>query len=162
MKSRAKKTLKKLEKQMVKVGGKVVFANGVFDIVHKGHLDLLKFAKTLGDKLIVGLNSDRSTKILKGQGRPINNEQDRKAFLEGLGFIDEIIIFDEPTTFEIVAKINPHIIVKGNEWPIEELRARDKIPPHIEIILAPLTLDPKSSNKKYSTTDIIKKIKGGN
>ena len=139
---------------------KIVFANGVFDIVHKGHLDLLKFARTLGKTLVVGLNSDHSTKILKGKDRPINNQEDRKAFLESLGFIDEIVIFDEPTTSEILAKINPHIVVKGNEWPIEELRTKDKIPEHIEIVLVPLTLDPKSSNKKYSTTDIIKKIRG--
>ena len=73
---------------------KIVFANGVFDIVHKGHLDLLKFARTLGKTLVVGLNSDHSTKILKGKDRPINNQEDRQAFLERLGFIDEIVLFD--------------------------------------------------------------------
>lgn len=138
---------------------KIVFANGVFDIVHKGHIDLLRFAKSLGGKLIVGLNSDLSTKLLKGPERPINNECDRKAFLEMLGFIDEVIIFNELTTEKIVGRINPHIVVKGNEWPIEVLRKKDNIPAHIEIILAPLTINPIDL-KKYSTTDIIKKIKG--
>lgn len=154
------KSSAKTQTKRIRTGrGKVVFANGVFDIVHKGHLDLLKFARTLGEKLVVALNSDRSTKILKGEGRPINNETDRKTFLEGLGFIDEIVIFDEPTPSEIIRKIKPDIVVKGGEWPAEELRARDKIPAHIEIALAPLTFDPKSANKKYSTTDIINKIK---
>jgi len=138
---------------------KIVFANGVFDIVHKGHIDLLKFAKSLGGKLVVGLNSDHSTKIIKGPERPVNNERDRKAFLEMLGFVDEVIIFDELITTDVIARVRPDIVVKGNEWPVEELRKKDNIPDHIEIVLAPLTINPEDS-KKYSTTDIIKKIKG--
>ncbi len=139
---------------------KIVFANGVFDIVHKGHIDLLKFAKSLGSKLVVGLNSDRSTKTLKGPERPVNNERDRKAFLEMLGFVDEVIIFDELITEKIISRVNPDIVVKGGEWGVEELRRKDGIPDHIEIVFAPLTINPENS-RKYSTTDIIKKVKGG-
>ncbi|MDO8591215.1 MAG: adenylyltransferase/cytidyltransferase family protein [bacterium] len=153
MKPKAKNGAKKINKR------KIVFANGVFDIVHKGHIDLLKFAKSLGEKLVVAVNSDRSTKALKGPGRPINNERDRKAFLEMLGLADEVVIFDELNTEKIILKIQPDIVVKGNEWPMEELRKKDNIPTHIEIVLAPLTINPEDS-KKYSTTDIIKKIKG--
>ncbi len=138
---------------------KIIFANGIFDIVHKGHIDLLRFSKSLGGKLIIGLNSDKSTRALKGPERPINSEMDRKAFLENLGLVDEVIIFDELTTEEIIEKIQPDIVVKGNEWPMDVLRRKDNIPDHIEIVLAPLTINPKNS-KKYSTTDIVNRIKG--
>lgn len=153
--------MKSATKQKRKRGAreKVVFANGIFDIVHKGHIDLLKFAKTLGGRLVVGINSDRSARILKGPERPVNSERDRKAFLEMLGFVDKVVIFDELITKDVVARVRPDIVVKGNEWPVEELRKKDNIPNHIKIVLAPLTINPEDS-KKYSTTDIIKKIKG--
>lgn len=138
---------------------KIVFTNGIFDIVHKGHIDLLKFAKAQGDRLVVGLNSDRSARALKGPDRPWNREKDRKEFLEGLEFVDEVVIFDELNTAAIVRKIKPDIVVKGNEWPVEELRRKDDIPAEVEIILAPLAF-PREGAKKYSTTDLIKKLKG--
>ena len=89
----------------------VVFTNGVFDILHAGHIRALKFAKSLGDKLIVGINSDKTVKMLKGKDRPINSQEDRKLLLESLRFVDEVVIFDELRTGEIVRKIKPHILI---------------------------------------------------
>lgn len=139
---------------------KTVFTNGVFDIIHKGHIDMLRFAGSLGNKLVVAINSDSSTRTLKGPERPINNERERKSFLERLGFIDEVIIFDDLTPTKTIIQLQPQIVVKGNEWPTEVVRRKDGIPEHIEIVLAPLTINPEDS-KKYSTSEIIKKIKGG-
>ena len=138
----------------VKKKEKVVFANGVFDILHPGHIDVLKFAKSLGDRLIVAINSDSSVKETKGPDRPINSEGDRRVALLALGFIDEVVIFDEPTTREIIRKIRPDIVVKGGEWSAEEVRKIDQVPEDIEIVMCPLTM--KSPGIKYSTTEIIR------
>src|SRR3989338_850451 len=80
----------------------IVFTNGVFDLLHPGHIKLLQFAKSLGGKLVVGLNSDRSTALLKGPTRPIQNEYDRKRALENLSFVDEVVVFDEMRTTDII------------------------------------------------------------
>jgi len=132
---------------------KVVFTNGVFDILHLGHIQVLKFAKSLGDKLIVGINSDRAVKLLKGEERPINNELVRKTILESLGCVDEVVIFDDIKTLDIIKQLKPDIVVKGEEgFTLEEVRKRDQIPPEIAIRLAPHLGD-------YSTTNFIKKIR---
>lgn len=131
----------------------VVFTNGVFDILHPGHLRVLKFARSLGDKLIVGINSDRTVKILKGEDRPINRQEDRKALLECLRFVDEVVIFDDLTTANIIQKIKPDILVKGEEgYTPEEVRQIDSVPEEVEIKLCPHLAD-------YSTTNLIKKIR---
>ena len=134
-------------------GRKVVFTNGIFDVLHPGHIKVLKFAKSLGGKLIVGINSDRATKILKGEGRPINNQEIRKAILESLDFVDEVVIFDDTKTPGIIQQVKPDIVVKGGEWPAEEVRRRDQIPPEIEVKVCPLLAD-------FSTTSLIKKMQG--
>src|SRR3990167_2114573 len=128
--------------------GKTIFANGIFDLLHPGHIELLKFAKSLGGKLMVGLNSDRSTKILKGPKRPIHNEYKRKMALENLRFDDV-----RPTN--IICDLMPDIMVKGKESSIEEIRKIDKIPDTVEIVLYPIITD--SSGNKISTTNLIKK-----
>ena len=132
---------------------KVIFTNGVFDILHPGHIQVLKFAKSLGDKLIVGINSDRAVKILKGNDRPINNQEDRKALLESLGFIDEVIIFDDVRTTNIVKTLKPDVVVKGGERTPEEIREIDNIPSEIEIKVCPILAN-------FSTTNLIKKTQG--
>lgn len=93
-----------------------VFANGCFDLLHTGHVNLLNFAKSLGDYLIVGLNSDLSVKSIKGSARPINNEKDRKFLLENLKCVDEVVIFNESTPLELIKNIKPDIIVKGGDY----------------------------------------------
>ena len=102
-------------------GKKIVFTNGCFDILHVGHVRYLTVARKLGDKLIVGLNSDESVKRLKGESRPINNEADRKEVLLALKAVDEVIIFGEDTASEIIAKVKPDIYVKGGDYTLETL-----------------------------------------
>ena len=100
---------------------KVIFTNGCFDIIHRGHIELLEYCKSIGGKLIVGLNSDSSVKRLKGKKRPINSEKDRKYLLESLRFVDEVIIFNEDTPLELIKKISPDIIVKGGDYTVESV-----------------------------------------
>ncbi len=131
---------------------KIVFTNGVFDLIHSGHIDLLNFAKLLGDKLVVGINSDASTKQLKGKTRPINKEKDRKKIIESLKAVDEVIIFDSVYTLDLIKQIQPQIVVKGGEWTAEKIRQRDRIPQNIEIYVYPF-------KEGYSSTSIINSIK---
>lgn len=100
---------------------KVVFTNGCFDILHRGHIEYLNEAKNLGDILIVGLNSDASVKKLKGDDRPINSEQDRKFVLENLKSVDHVIIFNELDPLQLIEKIRPNILVKGGDWTVEQI-----------------------------------------
>ena len=97
----------------------VVFTNGVFDILHIGHLKLLRHAKTLGNRLIVGINSDSSVKRLKGNLRPINGQNTRKESLLELGFVDDVIVFEEDTPLESITKLEPDIIVKGGDYTFD-------------------------------------------
>lgn len=124
-----------------------VFTNGCFDILHVGHVELLKYSKSLGDFLIVGLNSDQSIKKLKGTNRPINCEKDRKKILESLKYVDEVIIFNEETPYELIKKIKPDIIVKGGDYLPENVVGKE---------LAKVIIFNYING--YSTTKIIKNI----
>tara|TARA_Y100000592_G_C5421774_1_gene293561 strand:- start:456 stop:845 length:390 start_codon:yes stop_codon:yes gene_type:complete len=97
-----------------------IFTNGCFDVLHRGHLDLLKYCKTLGH-VTVGINSDSSVRKLKGSDRPINLVDDRKYLLESLVFVDEVIIFEEETPINLIKKIKPDIIVKGGDYKPEDV-----------------------------------------
>src|SRR6476620_8356802 len=100
---------------------KIVFTNGCFDILHPGHVDFLERARALGDKLIVGINSDASVRTIKGEMRPILNQQDRKKILLGLSAVDEVIIFDDLTPEKLIHDIKPNILVKGGDWKPSEI-----------------------------------------
>jgi|10_taG_2_1085330.scaffolds.fasta_scaffold24818_2 ribose 5-phosphate isomerase B len=143
--------VKRVEKISLHKPNTVVFANGVFDILHTGHIELIKFAKSLGDRLVVAINSDRTVVALKGESRPINNEADRKKILESIQEIDEVIIFDDTTPTAIINKIHPDIVVKGGEWTAEQVKERDNVPEGIDVKIYPLVSD-------RSTTNILKKI----
>ena len=132
----------------------IVFTNGVFDILHTGHIELLKFAKSLGGKLVVGINSDHSAKQLKGEDRPINRENDRRAVLQSIKYVDEVIIFDDLKPTELIKVIQPNIVVKGSEWTADQVRERDRIPEHIVVKVFPLVLG-------YSSTNVIEHIRSG-
>lgn len=100
---------------------KVIFTNGCFDILHRGHFELLKYSKSLGDYLIVGINSDQSIKKLKGSSRPFFCERDRKFMLECCKYVDEVVVFSEQTPFNLICKIKPAVIVKGGDYKKEEV-----------------------------------------
>ncbi len=130
---------------------KVIFCPGIFDVLHAGHIRLLRFAKSLGGRLVVGINSDRAVRELKGKGRPVCAAADRKAVLESLDVVDEVVIFDDVQIAGIVAQVQPHVVVKGGEFTAEEVRRRDAIPPSIEVKIFPLV-------PGYSTGSFVEKI----
>jgi rfaE bifunctional protein nucleotidyltransferase chain/domain len=105
--------------------GRVVFTNGVFDILHRGHLEYLEEARRLGTLLVVGLNSDESVQRIKGPGRPVNSQDDRAHALICLRFVDHVVIFDEDTPAALIEAINPHILVKGGDYKPEEVVGSD-------------------------------------
>lgn len=125
-----------------------VWTNGVFDILHEGHFKLLKFAKSKGKKLVVGINSDASTKRLKGETRPINNQLQRKMNLELLPWVDEVVIFDEDTPIDVIKQFNPDLIIKGGDYTIETVVGHEDYP--VEIF---------PTVEGSSTTKIIESIK---
>lgn len=110
---------------------KIVFTNGCFDVLHKGHLTLLKQARSLGDKLVVGLNSDSSVKRLKGKDRPFNNYDTRKEQLLLIPYVDDVIMFEEDTPYNLIKEIKPDLIVKGGDYTVEEIVGHDLAPVHI-------------------------------
>jgi len=126
----------------------VAFTNGCFDILHCGHLRVLQFARAVGDYVIVGLNSDDSVRELKGRDRPIIGQSERKEILEAVRFVDEVVIFDEPTPLKLIELIKPNIIVKGEDWKNKEVVGSDIA----EVIYVPIL-------KCYSTSEIIERIK---
>ena len=110
---------------------KVVFTNGCFDVLHKGHLTLLKEARSRGDKLIVGLNSDQSVKRIKGNNRPFNDFDTRKEQLLLIPYVDDVIMFEEDTPYTLIKKLSPDLIVKGGDYTVEEIVGHDLAPVHI-------------------------------
>lgn len=104
---------------------RVVFTNGCFDILHVGHLRYLQEAKSLGDFLVIGLNSDRSVRALKGDTRPIQTELDRAEILLGLSCVDAVVIFDEDTPLNLIKKVRPQVLVKGGDWKISQIVGSD-------------------------------------
>jgi len=134
-------------------GLKVVFTNGCFDILHLGHLDYLEKSRESGDKLIVGLNTDRSVRQLKGPDRPINNEHARARMLAALAFVDVVIAFDEETPLKLIKSVKPDILIKGNDYSIENIVGSD--------FVLGIGGEVKTINllEGYSTTGLIEKIK---
>ncbi len=107
---------RKLRDQLDVAGRKIVFSNGCFDILHRGHVEYLEFARAQGDALIVGLNSDSSVRRNKGPGRPINTEKDRAAVLSALRSVDGVVLFEEDEPRALIEVILPHVLVKGHDW----------------------------------------------
>jgi D-beta-D-heptose 7-phosphate kinase/D-beta-D-heptose 1-phosphate adenosyltransferase len=108
-------------------GGTVVFTNGVFDLLHPGHVRYLREARALGNALIVAINSDRSVRAIKGPDRPVNPEQERAEVLLGLESVDAVVIFDEETPHAIVSAIKPDVLVKGADWGSDNIVGRDVV-----------------------------------
>ena len=139
-----------LQKMREKV---IVFTNGCFDIIHKGHICYLNEAKSLGDILFIGLNSDDSVKKIKGEGRPINSEQDRKYVLNNLKAVDFVEVFNEATPLELIKQVKPNILVKGGDWKLHEIVG------HEFVLGNGGDVYNLTFVEGYSTTNIVKKIK---
>ncbi|NQV01461.1 MAG: D-glycero-beta-D-manno-heptose 1-phosphate adenylyltransferase [Bacteroidia bacterium] len=132
---------------------KVVFTNGCFDLLHLGHIEYLSKAADAGDVLVIGLNSDSSVRILKGPGRPVTDEHARAMILASLSFVTTVILFDEETPYELIALVQPDVLVKGADYKTEEIAGYDIILARGgEVITIPLT-------EGYSTTGILSEIK---
>ena len=133
----------------------IVLTNGVFDILHKGHIELLKFSKMQGTKLIVAIDSDRRVKELKGNDRPINNQEDRRRILETNRYVDEVVIFDSAEELQgFYDTLSPNVIVKGSEWTADEVRERDNIPENVQIKVYPLVGDHSTTNTMHKIRDM--------
>jgi len=132
---------------------KVVFTNGCFDILHLGHIDYLEKASQTGSQLIVGINTDRSVKALKGPERPVNSEYARARLIAALGFVSMVIIFDEDTPLELIKSLAPDVLIKGKDYSIATIVGAKEV---IEMGGEVRTIDLVPN---YSTTGIIQKLK---
>ena len=133
---------------------KIAFTNGCFDLIHVGHIRYLKKARECGDCLLVGLNSDSSVTKIKGSGRPLVSQDERKEILEAFECVDEVIIFDEPTPLELIKTVKPDVIVKGGDWKVENIIGKDIVENNGG---KTVTIEYISGK---STTEFINKIKG--
>lgn len=135
-------------------GYTISFTNGCFDLLHAGHIASLTEAAQVADKLIVGLNADISIKGLKGEGRPINDENSRALVLASLAMVDAVVIFSEPTPLELIKQVAPDFLVKGGDYKVEEIAgAEEVISRGGKVIINPII-------EGFSTTSIISRLKG--
>jgi rfaE bifunctional protein nucleotidyltransferase chain/domain len=133
-------------------GGRVVFTNGVFDLLHPGHVRYLRRARALGDALVVGINTDRSVRAIKGETRPVTPEGERAEILAALVCVDVVVLFDEETPYELIRRIQPDLLVKGADWSEASMIGRDIVEARGgRVIRIPFETG-------YSTTSIIEKI----
>ena len=135
-------------------GQKIVFTNGCFDLIHPGHTRYLATARSLGHILVVAVNSDASVRIIKGDKRPINTEADRAETLAALESVDFVTIFSEPDPYRVIAALQPDVLVKGGDWPIEKIIGRDIVQARGGSVVNVPYIDGAS------TTGIIEKILG--
>jgi len=142
------------ERALLRDSGKVVvFTNGCFDLLHPGHVRYLTEARVLGDALVVAINSDRSVRILKGEGRPILNAKERVEVLSALEAVDYVTVFDEETPYSLIVQLLPDVLVKGGDWQLNEIVGREQVEAAGGRVLSLPFLEGSS------TTDIIDRIK---
>lgn len=134
-------------------GEKVVFTNGVFDLLHLGHVTYLAKAADLGDKLIIGLNTDASVKRLKGEGRPVNDQNNRAALLASLFFVDAVVLFEDDTPRDLIAQLLPDVLVKGADYTVEQIAGAKEVLANGGEVKTITLVDG------YSSTSIINRIK---
>lgn len=142
-----------IRESLRKENKKLVFTNGCFDLIHRGHVDYLTRARELGDALVVALNSDESVRKLKGEGRPVVSLIDRAFVLSNLKCVDYVISFYEETPFEIISKVIPDVLVKGGDWKIDQIVGRDIVEKNGRQVFSLKYLD------NYSTSSILEKVK---
>lgn len=136
-------------------GRRIVFTNGCFDLLHPGHIGSLEQARALGDALIVGVNSDASVRQLKGEGRPVLPEGERAEILAALECVDAVVIFAELTPREVIAGLLPDVLVKGGDWPGDQIVGREEVEASGGRVVSIPVLPG------YSTTEILRKIREG-
>ena len=135
-------------------GRTIVFTNGVFDLLHPGHVRYLQRARSFGDVLIVGINSDRSVRTIKGEGRPITPEAERAEILAALACVDAVVVFDEETPHAIITALSPDVLVKGADWAENAIVGRDVVEARGgKVIRVPI-------EPGHSSTAIIERIRG--
>ena len=135
-----------------KQGQKIVFTNGCFDLLHLGHVDYLEKARQLGDKLVLGLNTDRSISSIKGPDRPLQDEMSRARVMASLLFVDAVVLFDSDTPLELIKAVQPDVLVKGDDYSVEQIVGHDVVQAAGgQVKTVPLVTG-------YSTTNIVKKI----
>jgi rfaE bifunctional protein nucleotidyltransferase chain/domain len=135
-------------------GKRVVFTNGVFDILHPGHVRYLTTARSHGDALIVAVNSDRSVRAIKGPERPVNPEAERAEVITALACVDRAVIFDQDTPHDIISAIQPDVLVKGADWAHDRIVGRDIVVARGGVVIR------VKVEEGHSTTNVIKKVKG--
>jgi rfaE bifunctional protein nucleotidyltransferase chain/domain len=136
-------------------GQKIVFTNGVFDLLHPGHLRYLQQARSLGDVLVVGVNGDASVRRNKGPARPITSEMERAEIVAALACVDAVVLFHEDTPAEIIRSIQPDVLVKGADWPADQIVGRDTVEARGgRVVRIPV-------EQGYSTTELVEKIRRG-
>jgi D-beta-D-heptose 7-phosphate kinase/D-beta-D-heptose 1-phosphate adenosyltransferase len=146
-KIKSKEDLHDIMEELKKKGKRIVFTNGCFDLLHLGHVRYLEKAKSLGDILVVGVNSDSSVQNLKGPERPILPEEERIEILSSLACVDYITVFDELTPFELISSLRPHILVKGGDWTKETTVGRKVVEQSGgEVVILPFIEGPSTSN----------------
>jgi D-beta-D-heptose 7-phosphate kinase/D-beta-D-heptose 1-phosphate adenosyltransferase len=146
-KIKTKEDLQRIVEDLKRKRKRIVFTNGCFDLLHLGHIRYLEKAKSLGDILVVGVNSDRSVQSLKGPERPILPEEERAEILSGLGCVDYLTVFDEITPFELISSLQPHILVKGGDWTKENTIGREVVERSGgEVVILPFVEGSSSSN----------------
>ena len=134
-------------------GRRIVFTSGIFDLLHPGHVRYLEEARALGDLLIVGLNADESVRRNKGPGRPITPQDERAEVLAALASVDAVVVFPEDTPAEIIRRIQPDILVKGANWPADQIVGRDTVEARGgRVVVVPV-------QPGYSTTSIVERIR---
>jgi len=135
--------------------GRVVFTNGVFDLLHPGHVDILSAARALGDALVVGVNTDASVRRLKGPSRPVRGENDRAHVLAALEVVDAVVLFDEDTPLELIRALAPDVLVKGGDYTVDTVvGAPDVMQRGGDVVIIPLT-------PGHSTTGTVERMRAG-
>ncbi|RPJ59975.1 MAG: D-glycero-beta-D-manno-heptose 1-phosphate adenylyltransferase [Acidobacteria bacterium] len=153
-KIKSRSQLKHLLQHLRSEGRRIVFTNGCFDLLHPGHIRYLEKARAEGDLLVVALNSDSSVRRIKGAERPIQNEDERSEVIAGLQCVDFVTLFDEETPFEIIDELLPDVLVKGGDWPIDQIVGRETVEAHDGKVIS------IAFETGHSTSNIIKRIKG--
>ncbi len=152
-KLKSRTELQRIRSEAKRQSRSVVFTNGCFDLLHRGHVHMLRAAKACGDILIVAINSDRSVQAIKGPSRPVLNESDRTELIAAMEMVDYVVLFDEPDPHSLIAALEPDVLVKGGDWSAGQIIGADVVEQKGgRVVLVPYL-------KGFSTSELIEKIR---